>query len=76
MYMYISKSIMYMYNVSPNVGIMVWCECDISWVVLNVTIFSGYEAVDLWDSDNVGQHITEPLGVDEVEVAEGRSGVV
>lgn len=43
---------------------------------VHVTIFSGDEAVDLWDSDNMGQHITEPLGVDEVEMAEGWSGVV
>lgn len=34
------------------------------------------EPVDLWYGDNMSEHVTEPLRVDEVEVTEGRCVVV
>ena len=40
------------------------------------TVFPGDEAVDFRHSDDVGQHVTEPLRVNEVEVAQRWCGVV
>ena len=34
------------------------------------------EPVDLWYGDDMSEHVTEPLRVDEVEVTEGRCVVV
>ena len=41
-----------------------------------LTIASLNEAVDLGYRDDVGQHVTQPLRVHKVEVAQGRSSVV
>ena len=41
-----------------------------------LTVFPGYEAVDFRHSDDMRQHVTEPLRVHKVQVTEGRRGVV
>lgn len=41
-----------------------------------LTVFPGNESVDLRDSDNVSQHVTQPLRVHKVEMAERWSGIV
>ena len=55
------------------------CVCVRTYVCVYVcacTFCALDEPVDLWDSDDMSKHVTEPLRVNKVEVTQGRCVVV